>query len=84
MALGYDIRSNAMRAGNGGFDISTGRISRPYEGMRYWIKGYVSGGAFQVGKNVWHTIYALGSLALAGLGMYAAVEGKAVSLRKYR
>jgi len=65
-----------MRAGAGGFDPSTGTANRSLKGISYWVKGYFSGGALQVGMNVWHTIYALGALALAGLGMYAAIEGK--------
>lgn len=70
------MRLGAMRASSGGFDHSTGAVMRPLKGVSYWIKGYFSGGALQVGMNVWHTIYALGALALAGLGMYAAIEGE--------
>lgn len=65
-----------MRATSGGYDPSTGVVSRPLKGISYLTKGYFSGGLLQVAMNVWHTIYALGALALAGLGMYAAIEGK--------
>jgi len=65
-----------MRAGSGGYDPTTGVVTRPFKGISYWIKGYFSGGVLQVGMNVWHTLYALGALALAGLGMYAAIEGE--------
>ena len=75
-ALGYDIRLGAMRASSGGYDPSSGIVKRPLKGVSYWLKGYLSGGLMQVALNVWHTIYALGALALAGLGMYAAIEGE--------
>jgi hypothetical protein len=75
LALGYDIRLNAMKVSNGGFDPATGGITRRYKGLSYWVKGYFSGGALQVIMNVWHTVYALGSLALAALGLYAAIQG---------
>ncbi|QIW97218.1 hypothetical protein AMS68_002736 [Peltaster fructicola] len=74
LALGYDIRRNAMRVSGGGFDAATGQINRNLHGLRYWVNGFFTGGIFQIGINVWHVIYALGSLVLAGLGMYAAIE----------
>lgn len=74
LALGYDIRRNAMLASGGGFDGATGRITRNLHGLTYWFRGFFSGGILQIALNIWHLIYALGSLALAGLGMYAAIE----------
>jgi len=39
------------------------------------MRGFLSGGPFQVAINVWHIIYFLCALVLCGLGMYAAIEG---------
>jgi hypothetical protein len=77
-ALGYDIQKNAIRPGEG-FDPSTGVVTRSDRGLKRLIRGYLSGGTFQVGINIWHTIYFLASLSMCGLGMYAAIEGKASS-----
>jgi hypothetical protein len=74
-ALGFDIQKNAMREGEG-FDPTTGIVTRSDKGLRRLIRGYLSGGAFQVGINVWHTIYFFASLSMCGLGMYAAIKGK--------
>jgi hypothetical protein len=74
-ALGYDIQKNAMQTGEG-FDPITGVVTRSDKGLRRLIRGYLSGGAFQIGINIWHTIYFLASLSMCGLGMYAAIKGK--------
>jgi len=73
-ALGYDIQKNAIRPGEG-FDPTTGVVTRSDRGLKRLIRGYLSGGTFQVGINIWHTIYFLASLSMCGLGMYAAIEG---------
>ncbi len=76
VALAYDIRLNVMRDTVGeGFNPLTGEVSRKYSGISYWVRGFLSGGLFQIAKNTWHLLYALGAWVLAGLGMYAAVEG---------
>ena len=77
-ALGYDIQRHAARADMGeGFDPATGRVTRaPESTVQRWMRGFVSGGPMQVALNVWHVMYVLASLAMCGLGMYAAVEGK--------
>ena len=76
-ALGYDIQKNAMQTSQGeGFNPSTGQRTRNDGLVRYWIRGFFSGGWFQVGINIWHVLYVLASLAMCGLGMYAAVKGK--------
>jgi len=74
-ALGFDIQRNAIREGEG-FDPTTGIVTRSDRGLKRLIRGYLSGGALQVGINVWHTIYFLASLSMCGLGMYAAIKGK--------
>jgi len=76
VALAYDIRLNIMKNTVGeGFNPLTGEVSRKYSGISYWVRGFFSGGMFQIAKNTWHLLYALGAWVLAGLGMYAAVEG---------
>lgn len=78
VALGYDIRLQAMRAsvGEQGFDPHTGAVTRTTSGFNYWMRGFFSGGPLQIVMNVLHVLYAIGALAMAGLGMYAAVEGE--------
>lgn len=76
-ALGYDIQKNAIRTERGeGFDAATGQVTREESTIQRWIRGFFSGGIFQISINVWHALYFLASLAMCGLGMYAAVEGK--------
>lgn len=76
IALGYDIQRMAMRADQGdGFDPNTGIVTRSASGLQRWIRGFWSGGIVQVAVNIWHLIYFLASLAMCGLGMYAAVQG---------
>ncbi|RWA06914.1 hypothetical protein EKO27_g8179 [Xylaria grammica] len=71
LALGYDIRKNTQ----GTFDPSVGRTSRGLTGFNRYIRGFWSGGAFQVLTNIWHVLYFLASLSLSGLGLYASIEG---------
>lgn len=76
-ALGFDIQRNAIRPEQGeGFDPATGQVLRTETRVRRLIRGYFSGGPFQVAINIWHTIYFLASLSMCGLGMYASIEGK--------
>lgn len=72
LALAYDIRKNAMDAFGGGFDPATGQVTRQHKGVAYWMKGFMVGAWYM---NVLHVLYGLGALAMAGLGMYAAVQG---------
>ena len=76
-ALGFDIQRHAVRGDLGeGFDPVTGKVMRSETRVQRLIRGYFSGGPFQVGINIWHTIYFLASLSMCGLGMYAAIMGK--------
>jgi hypothetical protein len=76
-ALGFDIQRNAIRAEESdGFNPSTGEIRRKETTVRRWMRGFCSGGWFQVAINIWHLIYFFSSLAMCGLGMYAAVDGE--------
>ena len=72
-AVGYDMQKNAYREGEG-FDLITGTVRHGAPAQR-WMRGFMSGGPLQVAQNVWHVIYFLASLAMCGLGMYAAIEG---------
>lgn len=77
-ALGFDIQKGAICAEEGdGFDPITGEVKRRNESkMQRLIRGFFSGGVLQVSINIWHVLYFLASLAMCGLGMYAAVQGK--------
>ena len=82
-ALGYDIQLNAIRSSEGeGFDSATGVVTRKESNMKRLVRGFMSGGPWQVALNVWHVIYALASLSMCGLGMYAAVEGQYFCVRR--
>ena len=74
IALGYDIQLNAMRAGEG-FDPHTGEVIRNETTFQRWKRGFWLGGKIRVAQNIWHVIYFWASLAMCGLGMYAAVDG---------
>ena len=77
LALGYDMRLQAIRKEQGeGFDPQSGEVKRIDQGLSRMIRGFFSGGALRVVMNVLHLLYAIGALAMAGLGMYAAIEGK--------
>ncbi|OAP60916.1 hypothetical protein AYL99_05918 [Fonsecaea erecta] len=71
IALGYDIKKHTL----GTFDPAIGRTSRGLTGMTRYIRGFWSGGAFQVSINVWHVLYFLASLGMCGLGMWASIQG---------
>ena len=75
-ALGYDIQRNAIRSDHGeGFEPATGRVVRSGTRLQRLSRGFISGGRFQVAVNICHVLYCLGSLAMCGLGMYAAITG---------
>lgn len=73
IALGYNIHFYAMRSHpDNGFDPTTGRITRNLTGWRRFVKGFWLGPWWE---NIAHVLYAGGSLATAGLGLYAAIVG---------
>ncbi|KAH8690322.1 transmembrane amino acid transporter protein-domain-containing protein [Talaromyces proteolyticus] len=75
-ALGFDIQKNSLRSQDGnGFDPMNGQAIQQGSAVQRWARGLISGGAFQVTINIWHILYLLASLAMSGLGMYAAIEG---------
>ncbi|KIW25870.1 uncharacterized protein PV07_09006 [Cladophialophora immunda] len=71
IALGFDIKMHTL----GTFDPAIGRTSRGMTGMSRYIRGFWSGGIFQVSINVWHVLYFLASLGMCGLGMWASIQG---------
>ena len=76
-ALGHDIQKHAIRVDQDeGFDPTTGIVNRQRSTVGRWVRGFFSGGLFQVAINIWHVLYFLASLSMCGLGMYAACEGK--------
>lgn len=77
LAVGYDVRLNTMRAReDNGFDYRTGNVVRHLTGLQYWLKGFLCGGPFQILMNTLNVLYFLASLAMSGLGLYAAIVGK--------
>ena len=78
LALGFDLQKNAMVAGEG-FDPQSGQVVRFQNLFARWSRGFWKGGPIQVAMNIWHVLYVLCSLAMCGLGMYAAVQGYAIS-----
>lgn len=69
--LAYYMHKNAIRPVEG-FDGRTGLTRREDNGMKRWIRGFFARRWYW---NVFNLIYALGALATAGLGAYAAIEG---------
>lgn len=75
-ALGFDCQRNAVRSALGeGFDTRTGLVKRVDGGVRRYLRGFRAGGPLQVAVNCWHLVYFFASLAMCGLGMYAAIQG---------
>ena len=64
------MRKNALLPGEG-FDPVTGRVRFQDRGLKRVMRGFVAGNWY---LNVWNVLYALGALATAGLGIWAAVE----------
>jgi hypothetical protein len=76
LALGFDIQLNAIRDAQGeGFNPHTG-VVRLDRGFKRYIRGFSRGRWW---LNIIHVLYAIGSLAMAGLGLYAAIEGNTLS-----
>jgi hypothetical protein len=71
LAIGYDMQIAAMKRDES-FDPVTGRTTRSARGFKRWIKAFASSRWY---INIWHLIFAGGSLAVAALGAYAAISG---------
>ena len=75
-AVGYDVQLHAMQESAGeGFNPTTGEVTRHGSTVQRWARGFMSGGPIRVAQNAWHVVYFFASLAMCGLGMYAAIEG---------
>ena len=73
IALGYNIKLYAMKTSVGdGFDPNTGVVTRQDTGSKRWMRGLMNGPWHW---NILNVLYAIGALATAGLGLYAAIEG---------
>ncbi|KAF2152446.1 hypothetical protein K461DRAFT_327932 [Myriangium duriaei CBS 260.36] len=76
LALGFDLQRMSMEMEGGEvFDPTTGHIKRTGTMVQRYMRGFTSGSALHRARNVWHVLYFLCSLAMCGLGMYAAVQG---------
>ncbi|OQE06788.1 hypothetical protein PENVUL_c016G02336 [Penicillium vulpinum] len=75
-ALAFDIQKNAIRTEVGeAFNPITGEVLRTETTTARWIRGFCSGGPFQVAINIWHVVLCLATLSMCGLGMWAAIVG---------
>lgn len=71
--LGYMMQKSAVRSSlNEGYNPVTGETRREDKGIKRWVRGFFADKWY---VNVWHMILASGSLAVAGLGAYAAIQG---------
>jgi hypothetical protein len=68
--VALNVRKNALRPDEG-FDPTTGEVVLHDRGLKRWIRGYFAKYWY---LNVFNTLYFLGALATAGLGIWAAVE----------
>lgn len=68
--IGYNVKKYALQPGEG-FDPATGQVTLFDRGWKRFVRGYFSKVWY---VNVFNTIYFLGALATAGLGIWAAVE----------
>jgi len=68
LMVGFNCMKDAIRPGEG-FDPSTGQVVRHDAGFKRLMRGYMK----KWHINTFDVIYFLGSLAVAGLGIYAAV-----------
>lgn len=70
MMVGFKIQRDA-RLPQENFDPNTGRVDRVDSGMKRWIRGFKK----ELLWNIWDTIFCLGALVTAILGLYTAITG---------
>ncbi|KAI7189897.1 oligopeptide transporter protein [Hortaea werneckii] len=68
LMVGYNCQKDAMRSDEG-FDPTSGQIIRHDSGYKRWMRGFMK----KWYMNIFDSIYFLGALAVAGLGIYASV-----------
>lgn len=78
LMLGFRIQKDSILPEEG-FEPTTGEVSRVDEGMKRWVRGVRK----RLAWNVWNAVFALGSVAMAILGVYASVV-ELIFVFKYR
>ncbi|KAI6954282.1 oligopeptide transporter protein [Hortaea werneckii] len=68
LMVGYNCQKDAMRSDEG-FDPTSGQIVRHDTGFKRWMRGFMK----KWYMNIFDSIYFIGALAVAGLGIYASV-----------
>lgn len=76
--LGFRIQKDSILPEER-FDPVTGEVFRVDGGLKRWIRGVRKNWPL----NLWNTLFALGSAATAGLGVYASVV-ELIFVFKYR
>ncbi|KAL6796530.1 transmembrane amino acid transporter protein [Trichoderma sp. SZMC 28012] len=71
IGLGLFVQKNAMQ-GEEAFNPVTGEVYRRDSGIKRWIRGFFAKFWY---LNAMLLVYTLGSMALSGLGAYAAIKG---------
>ncbi|PQE18786.1 transmembrane amino acid transporter protein [Rutstroemia sp. NJR-2017a WRK4] len=71
LAVGYQIKKDAMIAGEEHFDPQTGTYNRRDTGVKRWVRGF----KVRWYWNVFNFIYFLGALTTAALGIYSSCLG---------
>ncbi|KAJ4856903.1 transmembrane amino acid transporter protein domain-containing protein [Trichoderma breve] len=71
IGLGLFVQKNAMQ-GEEAFNPVTGTVYRRDSGIKRWIRGFFAKFWY---LNAMLLVYTLGSMALSGLGAYAAIKG---------
>ncbi|KAK0757471.1 hypothetical protein N5P37_010196 [Trichoderma harzianum] len=71
IGLGLFVQKNAMQ-GEEAFNPVTGAVYRRDSGIKRWIRGFFAKFWY---LNAMLLVYTLGSMALSGLGAYAAIKG---------
>jgi hypothetical protein len=71
--IGAKTMLNAELPGEG-YDPVTRKVIRHDKGMKRWIRGFTGGTPVEKLIMAANVIYALGALALGGLGAYASIE----------
>ncbi|KAF7117477.1 hypothetical protein CNMCM5793_006459 [Aspergillus hiratsukae] len=74
LALAYWVKRAALKDGEG-FNPATGQTVRHDHGIQRFFRGFFAQRPKELALNVFNIFYALGALALAGMGAYSAIEG---------
>ncbi|KAF2137207.1 uncharacterized protein K452DRAFT_236198 [Aplosporella prunicola CBS 121167] len=69
LALGFNCLKGSLVEGDG-FDPTTGRVVRSDTGVKRWVRGFKK----QLLLNSFNTVYFLGSIVTAVLGIYSSIH----------